>query len=104
MALNLVPTHWIPSYSSDGTNMTLPLASFDNLTSGEAHTSTGDIRKIAYEILKKLHAVYAAEATEDQPQKMVINKSQNLDSSGNIVQTFSVTFIATPASVDVASE
>jgi hypothetical protein len=109
MALNLVPTHWIASYSSDGTNITIPIASLSSdsqsaLSSAEAHTSTGDIRKIAFEFCKLIASVYAAEATADQPQKMIVSQSTSLDTSGKRIRTVNFTFTESIATADIASE
>ena len=55
MAVSVIPTDYIPSYSSDGTNITIPIASLSGLTTGHANTTTGDIRYILMAILDTLN-------------------------------------------------
>jgi hypothetical protein len=104
MAQNLTPAHWLPSWSEDGTNITVPIASFPELTAGEADGATGDIRKTVYAICEKLNAAYQAEAQADRPAQMVITRGQNLNAAGQIVKTFSFTFVLAPTALDVAPE
>lgn len=74
MAFDKTPTTTIPSYSSDGTNMTIPIASITGLTTAEAHTTTGDIRAIILRLMTHFNTTFAALSAPDQPTKLVVNK------------------------------
>lgn len=104
MAFNPAPNAWLDNLSEDGTDITVPIASFPELTAVEADGATGDIRKLAYAIAEKLYAEYAERAEADRPQRMQITKGQGLNAAGQIVATYGFTFVLSPASVDVAAE
>jgi hypothetical protein len=44
MAFDKTPTTWLPSWSEDATNITLPLASLPELTAAEADAATARFR------------------------------------------------------------
>lgn len=105
MAFNAAPNHWLPSWSEDGTTIEVPIASFPELTAGEADGATGDIRKVAFAIADKLYTKFVAEGAASQPAKMNITKGSALDpATNNITVTYSFTFILAPTSLDVAAE
>ena len=103
MALDKTPTAWIPGYSSNGTTISLPIASFPELTAAEAHTSTGDIRKILFAVIAKLHQDAAALAAADKPQRMAIARS-TMEISGVPVRTYTIKFTLADAGMEVAAE
>lgn len=105
MAFNPSNSHWIPNFSSDGTNITIPIASIPNLTAAEAHTTTGDIRKLLYHLEEFLNSQWVAEGAAGQPAQMTLQKGQSLNpSNGQIVATYSRTFVLAAASIDVTAE
>ncbi|MEQ1862910.1 MAG: hypothetical protein ABMA13_23560 [Chthoniobacteraceae bacterium] len=106
MAFNPAPSNWIPNWSEDGTDITVPIASFPELTAGEADAATGDIRKLAYAIAEKLYMKFVSEAAgDDAPAQMQITKGQSLNpSTGKITVTYAFTFVLTPAGLDVSAE
>ncbi len=103
MAFNPAPTAWIPSYTSDGTNLTIPRASLPGLTTAEAHTSTGDIRSIALSLIDRLFQVYNASATADRPARMTLRRSTT-ESGGTVRRAYTVEFQLDSAVADVAAE
>jgi hypothetical protein len=105
MAFDPVPTGWIANYSSNGTNLTLPIASFPELTAAEAHTSTGDIRKIIFALLERLNAKYASLAAADRPGKLTILKSASFNSATNkIVANYLFQIELDVSGMEVAAE
>jgi hypothetical protein len=105
MAWNGLPTAWFTGWTSNGTNITLPIANVTNLVSGEADVATGDIRKILYHLLDKIWAVWTALATADKSTKMTIYKSSSTNvTTGQITHQYTVTFINEVSAQDVASE
>lgn len=73
MSFVKAPTSLFPGYTSDGTNITIPIAALQGLTAAEAHTSTGDWRQIVLAFLSSLYSHYAGLATADKPQALVVN-------------------------------
>lgn len=105
MAFNKVPTTWIPDWSEDGTDISVPIASFPELTAAEADAATGDIRKICFALCKKLSDAWYALAAADRPAKMSINRSISVDSATGIqTQTISFTFKTSVLTQEVADE
>ena len=105
MAYSAVPTVYIASYSSDGTDMTLPIATFDELTSAEAHTTTGDMRKIMYAICVELYTNVQALAAADRPTKWLLTKhSSTNDATGVVTVTYTHQFLTTVGTQEVTSE
>jgi hypothetical protein len=109
MAFNPAPTALWPSYTSDGINITIPIASLPGLTAGEAHTTTGDWREILLSIVSSSYTYYTGLITADRPQAVVARvPSVTPITSGVLAYTFKTTYqfefyneYATP---DVANE
>ena len=101
-----LPPAWFANWSSDGTNITLPIASMSELTSTEAAaTVTGDIRKVMYAILENMWVKWNAMALADRPAKMVLTKSSSVETSTGVITTvYTYTFKNTITAQDVASE
>lgn len=94
---NVIPTTLFPGYTSDGTNITIPITSLSNLSAAEADAATGDGRALVYGILDTVEKNVSALAPGAQPTKMsnVRGAVQNISSgSGKIVvrETFTTTF------------
>lgn len=92
-------------YASNGTNMTLPIAGFSELTSAEADASTGDSRKVLYAVLDKVNKAVAALPDADKPTRLVVSRSATSPNAQNEFQvTFAVSFTLSAAGADVADE
>jgi hypothetical protein len=105
MAASILPKTYIPNWAENATNITVPLASFPELTAAEADGDTGDIRKVMYAILLKVHAVYDALPTADKPTKMVMAHSSSVNTAGDTISHFfQIQFTNTVASQDVENE
>lgn len=55
MAFNYAPTSIWPSYSSDGTNITIPIAQLPGLSAAEADAVTGDWREVMQTMVRTLN-------------------------------------------------
>lgn len=105
MAQDFSPNAWIGDWSEDGTDITIPIASFPELTAAEADGDTGDIRKVLFAIMVKVQAVYDALAVADRPTRMQMSKSSSVNAAGTeIVHYFQTQFTNTVATQDVADE
>lgn len=104
MSYSKVPTDTFPGYSSDGTNITIPLAALPGLTSAEAHTSTGDARKIVKAILDKALAVQNAAEAADQSARMVLSKAPSLLDENTVQHGYSANFQIDISGGDVKAE
>jgi hypothetical protein len=104
MAFSAVPSTHIANWSEDGTNITVPIASFPELTAAEADGSTGDIRKIILAFADKFYSLYNAMATADRPAKMQAYRSTAVnDAAGTSTRTYTFTFTV-DGSYEVAAE
>ena len=93
MAFNDAPTTLWPSYSSDGTYITIPIAALDGLTSAEAHTTTGDWRSIMLAICSTAYRHYSELATENKPTMFTASMPTiSPVTSGTLAGTFRTTY------------
>jgi hypothetical protein len=93
MAFVKAPTSLWPSYTSDGTNITIPIAALDGLTSAEAHTTTGDWRSIMLSICSTAYRHYAELATADKPVAFTASMPTITPiPSGSLAGTFKTTY------------
>ena len=105
MAFSAVPTTWIPNWSEDGTNISVPIASFPELTAAEADATTGDIRKIYFAIVEQLRIKWLATPAADRPGKMTFNSSVTVNNeTGIVTRTYTVGFQLSPTGLDVTAE
>lgn len=96
---------WFENWSEDGTDITVPIATFPELTAAEADASTGDIRKIAFAIVDKLYQEYTALDSAERPTKMYIGKSSVIDpATGLVTNTYNIRFYNAVLSQDVDDE
>ncbi len=105
MAFSDTPKDWLgDGYSSDGTDMTIPIAGIPGLTGGEANAATGDIRKIIFALCEALNARYAALPLADRPVKMSIVKTSGALVGANVNVGFTFNFNLAVSGMDVADE
>jgi hypothetical protein len=104
MAWSAVPTAYMANWSEDGTDITVPIASFSELTAAEADAVTGDIRKIIFAFMQQWYTVWNGLATGDKSTKMTMQKNDTLLSNGNINRQFIVTFQIQPLTIEVPAE
>lgn len=103
MAFSAVPSTHIASWSEDGTTISVPIASFPELTAAEADGTTGDIRKIMYAFCHKFNALYEAMAVADRPVKMTTFRSSSI--AGDVItRSYTITFKLAASGVEVADE
>lgn len=76
MAKDLTPDAWFASWSEDGTNITVPIASITGLTAAQADVTTGDIREVLLKIISRIKTVYDGLAEADRPDTLVITEHQ----------------------------
>jgi hypothetical protein len=84
MAKDLTPDAWIPGWSEDGTNITIPIASLDGLTAAEADATTGNIGKCLRAILQTCYTHQQTLATADKPVEFSFLRGTTTD---DILQT-----------------
>lgn len=98
MAINRAPATWWPSWSEDGTTISVPIASFPEMTAAEADGTTGDICNVLYAMLHKTYAKYVSLATADKPTTMGVykNVAENA-TTGKQTVTFTVQFVTSIA-------
>lgn len=109
MAFNKAPTSIWPSYSSDGTNITIPIAALDGLTAAEANASTGDWREIALAFSHTLYRHYYGLAAADRPDGFVTTPPRHIpitsgDFEGGFRITYSLDFYTSGCTPDMMDE
>lgn len=105
MAFTAAPNTWFDSWSEDGTKIEVPIATFPELTAGEADGATGDIRKVLYALMEKLVSEWNERAPADRPGKMDVVKGSTLNPANNqITAVYQISFVLAPSALDVAAE
>ena len=105
MAFDPQPSTWINSWSEDGTTISVPIASFAEMTAGEADATTGDIRKVLFAICEHLYQEWNTTLTGDRPTKMTIGRTSTVNEANDeITKRYTLTFITTSASTEVVNE
>jgi hypothetical protein len=93
MAFNKVPTSMWPSYTSDGTNITIPIAALDGLTAAEANATTGDWRSIMLAFCSTAYRHYSELATADKPAMFTASMPTiSPVTQGSLAGTFRTTY------------
>ena len=95
MSFDKTPTTWLENWSEDGTDITVPIATFPELTAAEADAVTGDIRKIAFAILEKLFSAYNGTVEADRPIKWTMRKTASVDAVRNVIKSQYVVWFET---------
>jgi hypothetical protein len=95
MAKDLTPDAWISSWSENGTNITIPIASIPTLVDTEVDTVTGSITKFLFKFLEKLYTVQEALPDADKPDQMTIVRSQLQNTSTSYVEFRVRVYLAT---------
>lgn len=99
------PTTWIPAWSENGTDITVPISSIPQLTAAEADAVTGDIRKILFALLDKVTNVHNALPEADRPVKMRITRSTSVnDQTGGMTRAYQIAFDLQTTAEEVADE
>jgi hypothetical protein len=104
MSFDKTPTTWLSGYTSDGTDISLPIANISELSAIEAAADTGDIREIVFAILEMLYQAKAAKANVDLPANMRISCSKSFDSNGDENRTYTVGFTLANTGIMVKDE
>lgn len=109
MAFNKAPTTLFPGYTSDGTNLTIPIAALDGLTAAEANTTTGDWRSIVLSLCTTVYRHYYALASADRPTAFTTRPPTTIPISsgsfeGSIKLVYSFDFYSTMCPPDVVDE
>tara|TARA_S200002703_G_C3729930_1_gene224373 strand:+ start:314 stop:649 length:336 start_codon:yes stop_codon:yes gene_type:complete len=111
MAFDPAPgTDWWPTgyaYASD--QITLNTAAhasplLTELTAAEANATTGDIRDVYHALCAAMYAAWDGQDDADLPTKMVITRSESLNSDGSVKHTFAFSFDLAVTVGDVESE
>lgn len=93
MAFDQKPSTWLDDWSEDGTDITVPLATFPEMTADEADAEDGDIRKVLFAIAEKLYDSWNNTATADRPTQMYIAKSSSVNTTtGVVTNTYTLRF------------
>lgn len=105
MAFDPAPGTWLDNWTEDGTDITVPIATFPEMTAAEADAATGDIRKVFFAILEKLVDAWNDTDAADRPTKMTVTKSAVIDTgTGVVTNTYTLRFYTSISSQEVVDE
>jgi len=102
-AFNGSVTNWIDNWSEDGTNVTVAIASFPEMTAAEADAATGDIRDVTYALVDMLYDEWESKAAADRPAYMTIGRTTSVTPGGGSMvysYTFKFTVALTPGEIE----
>jgi hypothetical protein len=68
----VAPTVLFPNYTSDGTNISIPISSLPGLSAAEAHPTTGDGREVLRILIETAYQQFKALSTK--PTRMTFVK------------------------------
>ncbi|MEG4529889.1 hypothetical protein [Microcoleus sp. D2_18a_D3] len=108
--MQVAPAEIFTGYTSDGTNITIPLASLPGLTAEEANATTGNVMEVSRQILDRLHSGITALAPTARPTKATVAKQNpSIATGANIApgtlrQGYTLTFDLTPTALELAAE
>ena len=99
----------ISGAENDGTYLLIPIngsTGLANLTVAEAHATTGDARKVIYELADTIFSYYDGIASGSEPGKLTITKSSLIDTTttDQSNRTYTVTVTLDTGTIEVASE
>lgn len=109
MAFNKAPTAIFPGYSSDGTNISIPISNLVGLSAAEAHATTGDFREVVLAVVRTAKAYLQGLASDSAPKAMsvrVVDQSymNSGDFSGSIRITYECEFYTKETASDMVDE
>ena len=90
--------------TSDGTDLTIPIAAITGLQAADVDATTGDWRELVFNLCNHINTYYYSLATADRPQYLIPQKSSNLQSGNTYIHTFITTVTATSTEENVVSE
>jgi hypothetical protein len=96
------PLLW-PNYTSDGTNITIPIADLEGLTAEEADAATGDWRKILQAFLLSAVTYHRSFVWSDQPRTYSAFSAE-FERVPTLVRRFLIAFHTTLSEANVAQE
>lgn len=110
--MSLLPTAILPNYaylnsgdSVPSAGIFIPLASLPGLTAAEANATTGDGRKVAFELCRAIFANLEALPVASRPSRFTITRGIPAGIDQTIVrQTYTLSFDIDFSGSDVANE
>ena len=105
MAFDPTPTQWLPSWSSDGTNVTFALADLSaTLEAAEADPATGDWRDILFSLIAHSYEYVEGLPAADRPSRVTITRATSQINAGTLRRSFTFVFETEVTGEDVTSE
>lgn len=108
----ILPTALFPNYqllaasaSAPSEGIFIPLSDLTGLVSAEANATTGDGRKVAYELVRKIVGSYQGLATDARPGRMGVAASTPTGITAEIVRrSYTLSFDVGIGATDLADE
>ena len=80
-AFDASPTNWIAGYTSDGTNMVIPIASLPYLDAGQCSAATGDVRQIVFAMQEAVYQKWLTIPATNRSRRVSVNRSSSVFSN-----------------------
>ncbi len=97
------PTNWISGYSTDGTNMVIPIAALTYLTAGQCDAATGDVRQIVFAIQEAIYQKWISIPESNRSARVSVSRS-SVVYSNRISNTYSYRADLAPVSLVLLPE
>jgi hypothetical protein len=101
--VSMAPTNWIAGYTSDGTNMVIPIASLPYLDAGQCSAETGDVRQIVFAIQEEIYQKWILIPATNRSDRIGVARS-SVVYSNRIANTYSYRADLAPVSLVVLPE
>lgn len=110
MAFDPAPSTWITGWSTTNADADITIAGFNagafpELTSAEAHATTGDIRKVLYALCEGFYQQWNTTTSTDRPAKYTITRTSTVNElTDEITKRYTLTFVTASSGADVVTE
>ena len=106
MAWSASPSNYFSAWAFDGvSDITLPITCVPNLDAVDCDPTTGDIRKVMFDLLEQVYITWTALPTADRSTRMTVSRSQSINQATTyITRSYTYTFVLAPVGIEVVDE
>lgn len=102
---NITPNELFPGITLSGNSLVIPLAALDGLSTTEANPTTGDGRKVAFELVKAIVNRYTGLSPTSRPTRMSVASVPPIGMTATIARrSYTLNFDVDVSQTDIADE